>query len=174
MAVFTNGLSATARAIARARRRVSHPSTSMVMECVAPSPSSAIIRASDSQAERTMPAKAVRSSPRSTVSVAAVLESRSTVSLVLVWPSTETQLKVFSTASERISQVAGPDRGVGEQESQHRGHPRADHRRPFRHAQERVRLSPAIVERDHLRASVRGQDGLRGGLEAFPTPESCA
>jgi len=71
------------------------------MTCVAPSPSSAISRASDSQAADSAFPKASSPAPWSVPPPAAPLASSSTVSLVLMWPSTLTQLNDVSAASRR-------------------------------------------------------------------------
>ena len=54
------------------------------------------------------------------------------MSLVLVWPSTQMQLKLRSAAAfSDVVQVGLAHRGVGQDEAEHGRHVRADHRRPL-------------------------------------------
>ena len=107
-----------------------------------------------------MPANAVRSSPREAARSPARRSARSsTVSLVLVCPSTETQLNDCPRRRRRGSAGgrSGQTAGVGQQEGEHRRHPRADHRRPLGHAQQRERPAadrPACSETTLGRVSV--------------------
>ena len=87
------------RAICRAASRPAAPVTSIRMTCVAPSPSSAISRASDSQTAWRVRPQASRPAPCRGPPPAAPLARKSTVSFVLMWPSTLTQLKVSSAAA---------------------------------------------------------------------------
>ncbi len=114
-----------------------------------------------------MPAKTATSSPCRIGSVAAVLESRRTVSLVLACPSTDRQLNECSTASARISCRALAQRGASvSRNAEHRRHPRADHGRPLGDSQERhLPAGNGLALRDDLGASVGRHDRLRDGLK---------
>ena len=102
MAVLTKGLLAIVRAIVRAVDLSRHPRTVIVIRWVAPSPSAGILRASSAHTAYKPSRKAARASPAETSARAAPFASRSTVSLVLICPSTWMQLKVSSTISASI------------------------------------------------------------------------
>ena len=170
MAVFTRALSATAFATRFASASSRSPSTSMVTRCVAPSASAAMARARSAHTadgggletrQRPRPG-AVRSAP---------LANSSSVSLVLVCPSTLTQLNEASAAQsgERV-QVGRGDGGVGQDEREHGRHVRADHRRPLGEAGQ-PHLVPADRDspRGHLDARVGRQDGVGGSVEGGGT-----
>ena len=87
------------RAMAMASSRFMQPSTSIVIRCVAPSPSPGIIWASVSQTSLRACLNMPRSEPCSDLALAWPLARTSTVSFVLACPSTEMQLNETSTAS---------------------------------------------------------------------------
>ena len=74
--------------------------------------------------------------------------SRNTVSFVLVWPSTVMQLNVVvgGAPSGSVCRSAGATGGVGQDEPEHGGHVRADHRRPLGEAGDGV-APPAVSSR---------------------------
>ncbi len=158
MAVLTRALSATVLAIFRASSRLAQPAMSMVTRCVAPSPSAGIARASSWQTSFSACWNVARSAPASGGVPAAPLANSSTVSLVLMWPSTLMQLKLSSTASRQSSLGhLGSQRRVGQHHAEHRGHIRTDHCRPFGHAGD---LHRASAERERPTGQlVRGVGG---------------
>ena len=117
-----------------------NPSTSMVTRCVAPSASAAMARASSPHTSAiAAPNRAQRLALQSEgpTRLVAPLASSSSVSLVLVWPSTLMQLKVWSAALRAsAARSSGRHGGVGEDEGQHGGHVRPDHGRPLGHARQ--------------------------------------
>ncbi len=97
MAVFTSGLLATVLAMARAAARSAQPVISMVTRCVAPF---AVAGNGLGQVDRTLRralgGRRPDRRPASGSPPAAPLATSSTVSLVLMWPSTLMQLKLTS------------------------------------------------------------------------------
>ena len=133
MAVFTSGLSATVLAICWASSRVAQPVTSMRDQVRG---AFAVVGDRPGQLDADLVQGAAetccRSAPASGDPPAAPLASSSTVSLVLMCPSTLMQLKLSSTARRQHAAGRRPasSGGVGQHDGQHRGHVGADHRRP--------------------------------------------
>ena len=143
IAVFTSGLSAIVLPICRASARVRQPWTSTVIRCVAPFAVGgnrlgqvlADFEQRGAEVVERFAGERGRGRGRPGSLGCAPLASSSTVSLVLMWPSTLMQWNDSSTASTRAAWASClPQRGVGHHQREHRGHVGADHRGPLGHA----------------------------------------
>ena len=101
--VFASGLFATARAARAASFSLRAPRTVTVTNLVAPSPSAAICRASETQTASSASRKASKSAPARVICAlpASPLASRKTESFVDSSPSTTSLLKLLAIASDR-------------------------------------------------------------------------
>ena len=151
------------------RRRRADPPRRSRSDASRPSASAAMARANSPQTPRGRLAEsAQRVALRRGWPAAWPLANSSSVSLVLVWPSTLTQLKLWSAARMASGpRSCGRHGGVGEDERQHRRHVRPDHGRPLGHAgKSHVHAVEGDRLRDYLDARVGRNDGMGGGVEA--------
>ena len=152
------------------RRVVLQPRTSIVIRCEAPSPSSGIWRGQlDAQlVQRRLKRGQVACRPAAAC-VAAPLANSSTVSLVLMCPSTLMQLKLSSTAAFSAAWAdVGRQRGVGRDDAEHRRHVRADHAGPFAHAGQTDRRAADLAASGWRSSCPCRSSGCRGRPRETP------